>query len=62
MLESFSLCNITYRDVTEPAKIHFCRIRILYFKSVGFRYRCGFVPQSQLVQFCIASLVYRMKL
>jgi len=31
----------------EPAKIHICPIRILYFKSVRF----GFVTQSQLAQF-----------
>jgi len=37
---------ITIRDVTQPAKIHFHRIWILCFKSVGFRY--GFVTQSQL--------------
>ena len=33
-------------DVMEPAKICFRRIRILYFKSVGFA--CRFVTQSQL--------------
>jgi len=36
--------NLRSRDVTEPAKIRIRRIRILYFKSVGFR----FVTQSQL--------------
>jgi len=33
--------------MTKPAKMHIHLIRILYFKSVGFRY----VTQSQLVQF-----------
>jgi len=36
-------------DVTEPAKVRICQIRILYFKSVGFRF--GFATESQLVQF-----------
>jgi len=43
-----------YRDVTEPAKIRFCRI--FYFKSAGYE----FVTQSQLVQLRIASSVYHM--
>ena len=38
------------RDVMEPAKIRFCQIRILCFKSVGFRCRCGFATRSQLIQ------------
>jgi len=36
------------RDVSEPAKIQSRRIRISYFKSVGFEF--GFVTRSQLVQ------------
>jgi len=36
------------RDVTEPAKIQNRQIRILYFKSVRFGFRCGFVTESHL--------------
>jgi len=37
-----------YGYVTQPAKFWIRRIRILYFKSVGFGYGCGFVTRSQL--------------
>jgi len=41
-------CIIT-RDVTEPAKICFRRIRILCFWSIGFGCGYGFATWSQLV-------------
>ena len=41
-------CIIT-RDVTEPAKIRFRRIRILCFRSIGFGCGYGFATWSQLV-------------
>jgi len=39
---------LTDRDVIAPPKICICRIEILYFKSVGFEFGCGFVTQSRL--------------
>jgi len=39
---------ISCSDVTEPAKIRFCRIQISCVKSIWFV--CGFVTQSQLVR------------
>jgi len=38
---------VLIRDVTEPAKIRFYLIWILYFKSVGFGCGCVFVTQSR---------------
>jgi len=45
------------KDVTQPAKIRFRWIWILYFKSI----RCGFITQSQLIQFWVGSWVYYKK-
>jgi len=36
------------RDVTEPANIRICRMRISCAKSVRFKCGCGFVAQSKL--------------
>jgi len=36
------------RDVTEPANICICRMRISCAESVGFGCRCGFVARSKL--------------
>jgi len=41
------------RDVTEPAKIHICRMTILRAKSVG----CGFVARSKLLPAVIATAI-----
>jgi len=53
------ICHLTARDVTEPAKIHFHQVHILYVRSVGFG--CGFVTQSQLIQLRITILVCLIK-
>jgi len=44
-------------DVTEPAKMRFRPIRVLYFKSVGFRCGRGFVTYSLLVAFSALTLL-----
>jgi len=41
------ILTVLIRDVTEPAKIRFYLIWILYFKSVGFGCGCVFVTQSR---------------
>jgi len=42
----FKSVIIIIRDVTEPANIRICRMRISCAKSVGFG--CGFVARSKL--------------
>jgi len=46
------------RDVTEPANIHICRMRISCAKSVGFG--CGFVVRSKLpaIMATVIQLIY----